>query len=80
MGLQETRERQNAPMNLLQKSCNTSGKINTLVTEATFGGCGIWFKDTDIVRFIQKNNYPLCTDFKHCFYRSLIASNLTITL
>jgi len=58
MGLQETRERQNAPMNLLQKSCNTSGKINALVTEATFGGCGIWFKDTDIVRFIQKNNYP----------------------
>lgn len=61
MGLQKTRERQNASINLLLKSCNTSGKTSALVTEATCWGCGLWFKDTDIMRFTQKNDYPhLC--------------------
>lgn len=67
MRLQETEERLNASINLLLESCNASGKNNSLVTEGAPWGCGLktfWFKDANIVRFIQKNNYPRLHSFQ----------------
>lgn len=61
MRLHEAEERWNASINLLLESCNASGKNNSLVTEGAPWDCDLktfWFKDANIVRFIQKNNYP----------------------